>query len=184
MRLHVCPPRLVKAPPTKILPSGWTASAKGVSFALGSNESASPVVGIEPGDLPARLSADVGEISTDQDLAVSLDRDRMDPIVRARIECAVERAVRIQPGDVVARNTQNGRETTPDDDLAVWLNGGLDNNVADRVKIERLVEPAVGFQPGDAVTRLSANAGETAAHYDFAVGLDRNGMDRYCLRSG
>ncbi len=48
--------------PTKILPSGCTMTAS-ISKPLGAglNESANPVVAIEPGDMIARLSADAGE---------------------------------------------------------------------------------------------------------------------------
>ena len=61
MWLRVCPPMLLaplKSPPAKILPSACTAIELTSLFAFGSNESAKPVVGIEPGDTVARLSAD------------------------------------------------------------------------------------------------------------------------------
>ena len=79
MQLRVCPPMLfVKTPPTKILPSACTAiDIDTASFAFGLNESANPVVGIEPGDAVARLSADAvaREIAAHQNLAVRLHRD-------------------------------------------------------------------------------------------------------------
>ena len=43
MRLRVCPPMVVKAPPAKILPSACTAIPWTKPFAFGSHESAAPV---------------------------------------------------------------------------------------------------------------------------------------------
>ena len=126
-------------------------------------------------------------MSADQDLAVCLDRDRMEQLVRVRIESAVQCAVRIQSGDVVARHTQNSRKTTADEDLAVWLNGAGREHVADGAEIERLVKPAVVFQPGDVVARYCRppmeRACEIAAHQNLAVRLHCDGIDRRRSRS-
>ena len=59
MRLRVCPPMLVKCAAHQNLAVRLHRDGKTASFAFGSNESAKPVVGIEPGDAVARLSADV-----------------------------------------------------------------------------------------------------------------------------
>ena len=59
MRLRVCPPMFLKKPPARILPSACTAIELTTPlFAFGSNESAKPGRGIEPGNVIARLSAD------------------------------------------------------------------------------------------------------------------------------
>ena len=131
---------LVKRPPTKILPSACTVieSTRTTSFTPSARVEGDVerAVRIQPGDVVARdrYSAD-GEsvkICHRQDLSVSLHRDRIDPTVRARIECDVERAIRIAPCDVVACNTQTREKAPADDDLAVWLNGGLGGQRADR----------------------------------------------------
>ena len=66
MRLRVCPPMLVKTPPTKILPSActaiaWTWNDQVVRVRVERISQAGR--GIEPGDAVARLSADAGEIA-------------------------------------------------------------------------------------------------------------------------
>ena len=61
MRLRACPPMLVKAPPTKILPSACTATATTKSFGFGIERISQSGGGIEPGDVIARLPADAVE---------------------------------------------------------------------------------------------------------------------------
>ena len=58
MRLRVCPPMLVKMPPTKILPSACTAIASTHIVRVRVEQIGQAGGGIEPGDVIARLSAD------------------------------------------------------------------------------------------------------------------------------
>ena len=61
---------------------------------------------IEPGDAVARLSADAVrsvETAAGQNLTVRLHRDRMDIIVRVRIERIRRSGRSIEPGDAIAR---------------------------------------------------------------------------------
>ena len=101
----------VKLPPTKILPSGCTAiESTSLSVRVRVERISRSGRGVEPGDAVARLSADVCERTADQNLAVLLHRDRIDIIVRVRVESHVERAVRIQTRHVVAGHAQNCAE--------------------------------------------------------------------------
>ena len=65
--------------------------------AFGSNESANPVVASSRA-MRIRSARRAGERTANQNLAVRLNRDRIDIIVRVRIERGVERTVRIEPG--------------------------------------------------------------------------------------
>ena len=80
MWLRVCPPMLVKLPPTKILPSACTTIAGTIPlpFAFGLNESARPVVGSSRAMRLRSLSADAVKSAAHQNLAVRLHRDCID----------------------------------------------------------------------------------------------------------
>ena len=54
----------MKPPPTRILPSAWTAIELTVSFGFGLNESANPVTASSRAMLSAHLSADGIETAT------------------------------------------------------------------------------------------------------------------------
>ena len=100
MLLRVCPPILfapLKLPPTKILPSVWTAMALTVSFAFGLKAVSSVPSGFSramrlrvTGAPP--LGESVGKIAADQNLAVRLDDGDGNPAVGVRIE-TVERGL-------------------------------------------------------------------------------------------
>src|SRR6185436_1583391 len=81
-------------------------------------------VGVQPGDPVAERSADLGERTADEDLAVRLREDGPDEAVHgARIEAVVDRSVRIQASDQVASRPTHRREAAPDEDLSVRLDG-------------------------------------------------------------
>ena len=80
---------------------------------------------------PPMLFAPV-ETAAHQNLAVRLQRDGVDNIVRVRVEGGVERAVRVQSGDKVARDRRSavGREAckiAADKNLAIRLDDGNPN---------------------------------------------------------
>src|SRR5207253_1014322 len=104
-------------------------------------------VGIQPRDAAARDGADTtatasGEISSDQNLAVRLQCNSRDSIVRTGIEADVERAVGIESPDMLACGcarsaTAEGGESSTDYDLAIGLHRQR-FHIAVRARIETI----------------------------------------------
>ena len=103
------PPRVVKNPATKILPSACTARAWTMLFAPGSKLVSSVPSAIQASDVVARGGAGApatkhGETSTDHNLAVRLHRQGTDDrVVRTGIEGGLERAVGMKSANLIAR---------------------------------------------------------------------------------
>ena len=66
-----------------------------------------------------RLSADVIEDATQQDLAIWLHRDRIDPIVRVRVERIRQACGSIEASDTIARLPTDATELAACQDFAV-----------------------------------------------------------------
>ena len=79
-------------------------------------------VGVEPGNIGARLPGQFSEIAAGQDLAVGLHSQRAYPPVGCWIKTGVEAAVGVEPGDILALLPRYFAEAPADDDFTVRLN--------------------------------------------------------------
>ncbi len=143
-------------------------------------------VGMEPAELIRHLGTKVVELSPDQDLAVCLQREESDPLIRrGRSETLIQRAVCVQPSEVRLRRrsgaASEARELAGDDDLPV----GLQRHMPDggvRAGIEALVHGPISVQPRQVVARrtnpLAQELREFPTDQDLAVRLQYQREDR------
>ena len=97
MKLRVCPPMLVKTPPTKILPSACTAIATDKIVRVRVEGGVERAVRVQPGNAVARdrrsaVGRERCKTSAEKNLAVRLDDDDDNLAVRVRIE-TIERGL-------------------------------------------------------------------------------------------
>jgi hypothetical protein len=135
-----------------------------------------------PGVGAAAVGLHRSEIAADQNLAVTLHRQRQRAVIQVRVKLRIGGAVGIEPGQAVAEGggrvavRLETRETTRDEDLPVRMLGQGEHDVV-RVGIVAGVQRPVGVEPGQAVARGAAHAREVAARHDAAVGLQQQGVD-------
>ena len=105
MRLRVCPPMLLKWPPTKILPSACTAIESTVPFAFGSNESAKPVVASSRAmrlrGCPPMFMVKSPPAKILPSACTAMEKTVTRGSVRVRVERISQAGRGIEPGDVV-----------------------------------------------------------------------------------
>ena len=131
----------------------------------------------------AVCAVDGGEVASEENLVVGLEREGVDIVVRAGRgrEAGVEAAVGSEDGDAVAGDGVVGREGTAGDDLVVEAGREREHRGAETGAArggKRGVGRAGGGEAGDVIGRnRGVQRGKRAADHNAPVGLEREAVD-------
>jgi hypothetical protein len=137
--------------------------------------------GQAPRQAGPRLTVDLGEVPAEQEVAVGLEGEGVDGVVRSRADGVgrVEVGIGQQTDQVRLVDALIVGKVAADQDAAVGLDGdGADGVVETGPGIEGEVQCAVGVESSQAVAGDAIDQGEGAADEDLAVGLHGHGLDR------
>lgn len=121
-----------------------------------------------------RLASHLGKPPANQHLAIRLNRDAVDDVVRPStgIEGGIQRAIGVEPGNTVARNAIHLGEFPADQHLAIGLQGQLPRHAIGACPwIEGGIQRAIGVEPGNAVARNAIHLGKRPPDQHLAIGL-------------
>ncbi len=134
-------------------------------------------VGIEPRDVTARDAVYLSENSSDHDLAVGLNSNGVNALIRATagIEAHIDAAIGIKPGDEISRHAIDLSKPAADDHLAVGLRRDReDPAIGAAPRIKGHVHAPIDIQSGDPAACDAIHLAVGAADQNFAVALRGN----------
>src|SRR5205823_2588439 len=133
---------------------------------------------VQPGKMVERHPIDLSKVTADEDLTITLQRNRVNGVVGAAIKAQIYCAVGVEASDAGACEAVECAEGAADEDFVVRLEGdGKDRVTRARTWVKLSIEPSIQSETCDETAVGARNLGEQTPDEKTSIGLDCGDAD-------